>query len=724
MDTAQWEAFSSPRRIAVIGASARPGPLNFAQRLSRNNTHLGFGGEIYFVNPRYDSIFGSPCYPDMQSLPDKVDVCLINTPSQHVLSAIEDGISAGVRSFIVHAGGFGEAGAEGIRRQEELRDRCAEVGAALIGPNCLGLYHSGGPVALYGADIPPGIRRGGLAVLAGSGSVSVSMMQLGQSVGLHSVVSTGNEAVTTAEDILEHLVEDPDVTVIALFVEALRQPDKFRDLARRANALGKPIVALKAGTSEKGAATAGSHTGAMVGTGASYRALFDELNVIAVDDFEELRETVRVLTALGQRSPAHPGIAVAGMSGGKLSVVVDLADRLGVDIPPLMPETVRRLNTALALPIETHAVNPVDVGAGFRNGKPSTETLGECVRILAADPQIGLVLVQQSLSGTGLANALERSWAQAVVDASADLAEPVVIVSENPVPAHSGAAAADDERHDGADPLLAGPVPVLGGLRPALCAIRGLSRWRSRTNQVWTPPPATATIADPAAVRERIRDRHGLLDPAETETILAAYDLPVMRTHLVTTDSIAELPELEFPVVAKVVSPDIAHKSDVGGVILDINSVDELRAAYHRILSNVREAHPTARITGVQIAPYLSAGVELFMGSRVEPGIGATVAVGLGGTLVELLGQPRIAAAPLDETTAHEALTNMTGAKILNAFRGGPRADLDSLALTLSRLGQLTADLADRIIDVDLNPIIVTHSHRGGLVADARIVLN
>ncbi|PBC51570.1 acetate--CoA ligase family protein [Rhodococcus sp. ACPA1] len=724
MDTAQWEAFSSPRRIAVVGASARPGPLNFAQRLSRNNTHLGFGGEIYFVNPRHDSIFDNPCYPDMQSLPDKVDVCLINTPSQHVLSALDDGISAGVRSFIVHAGGFGETGAEGISRQDELRDRCAEVGAALIGPNCLGLYHSRGRVALYGADIPPGIRRGGLAVLAGSGSVSVSMMQLGQSVGLHSAVSTGNEAVTTAEDILEHLVQDPGVTVIALFVEALRQPDKFRDLARRANALGKPIVALKAGTSEKGAAAAGSHTGAMVGTGASYRALFDQLNVIAVDDFEELRETVRALTALGRRGPTHPGIAVAGMSGGKLSVVVDLAERLGIDIPPLAPQTVQRLNTALALPAETHAVNPVDVGAGFRNGKPSTETLGECVRILAADPHVGLVLVQQSLSGTGLANALEHSWAQAVVDAAADLDETVVIVSEIPVPAAHNSDAAADECRDSIDPLLAGSVPVLGGLRPALCALRGLSRWRGRTNQVWTPPPATATTANPAVIRERIRDRHGLLDPVETEAILAAYDLPVMRTHLLTTDSIPERPDLKFPVVAKVVSPDIAHKSDVGGVILDINSVDELCTAYHRILSNVREAHPTARITGVQIAPYLSAGIELFMGSRVEPGIGATVAVGLGGTLVELLGQPQVVAAPLDQATAREALTHMAGAKILDTFRGGPSADIDSLALTLSRLGQLTTDLADRVVDVDLNPIIVTHSHRGGLVADARIVLN
>ncbi|MFD5248414.1 acetate--CoA ligase family protein [Amycolatopsis sp. NPDC058340] len=717
IDGAQWESFTAPRRIAVVGASPRPGPLNFAQRLSRNNAHLGFTGTTYFVNPRHDSIFGLPCYPDLGALPEKPDVCLINTPARQVLGAVDDGITAGVRSFVVHSGGFGETGAEGHGLQAELRALCEETGAALIGPNCLGMYHSRGPVALYGADIPPGIPRGGLAVLSGSGSVSVSMMQLGQAVGLHSIVSTGNEAVTTAEDMLEHLVEDPEVTVVAMFVEALRRPDKFRTLARRANALGKPIVALKAGTSEKGAAAAGSHTGAMVGTGAAYRALFDDLNVIAVDDFEELRETVRALTVLGGQRPTGPGVAVAGISGGKLSVVVDLAERLGMPIASLAPETVHRLDTALALPAETSAHNPVDVGAGFRSGKPGTENLADCVRILASDPGVGLVLVQQSLSGSGHSNALERSWARAVADAAADVAEPVVIAAEFPVPPEN---VEPDSRHRSP----AGSVPVLSGLRPALCAVRALTRWHRGANRPWTPPATSGPAVDAAALLDRLRDRHGLLTPAETERILAAYGLPILPTGHISAEAELDTLDLEFPVVAKVVSPDIAHKSDIGGVVLGIASPAELRAAYRRINDNVRSARPDARVTGVLVAPHLDHGVELFMGSRVEPGLGATVAVGLGGTLVELLGHPSVLTAPLDQATAHEAITRMTGAKILDGFRGGPTSDVGGLATTLCRLGRLTTDLADRIVDVDLNPIIVTHSHPGGLVADARIVLD
>ncbi|MFB9928155.1 acetate--CoA ligase family protein [Amycolatopsis halotolerans] len=711
VDNTQWAAFSAPRRIAVVGASPRPGPMNFAQRLTRNNTHLGFAGTTYFVNPRHESVFGQPCYPDLQALPEPVDVCLINTPAQRVLGAVSAGVATGVRSFVVHSGGFGETGAEGLRLQAELHAQCGEAGAALIGPNCLGMYHSRGPVALYGADIPPGIRRGGLAVLSGSGSVSVSMLQLGQAVGLHSLVSTGNEAVTTAEDILEHLVEDPAVTVIAMFVEALRQPDKFRTLARRANALGKPIVALKAGTSEKGAAAAGSHTGAMVGAGAAYRALFDELNVMAVDDFEELRETVRALAVLSQRSPTGPGVAVAGMSGGKLSVVVDLAERLDMPIASLSPRTVHQLDTALALPAETHAQNPVDVGAGFRSGKPATENLADCVRVLASDPAVGLVLVQQSLSGTGLANELERGWAQAVVDAAADIAEPVVIASEFPVPPTP-------------EELEVDSVPVLSGLRPALCAVRAYTRWHRRAGHAWTPPETFRPATSPETILDRLRDRHGLLTPEETGQLLVAYGVPVVPTWHISAETDLDTLDIEFPVVAKVVSPDIAHKSDAGGVVLGIESLAELRTAYRQIHDNIRHARPDARVTGILVAPHLERGIELFMGSRVEPGLGATVAVGLGGTLVELLGRPSVVAAPLDQATAHEALTRMTGAKILHAFRGGPAADVDSLATTLCRLGQLTSDLADRLVDVDLNPIIVTHSHRGGLVADARIVLD
>lgn len=732
IDAAQWQAFASPRRIAMVGASGRPGPLNFAMRLRRNNEQLGYPGKTYYINPRHDTIFDEPCYPDLAALPEPVDVCLIASPSAQVIDTVRAGIADGIRAFIVHSGDFGDGGARGRARQAELEEVCADGRAALIGPNCLGLYHSRGPVALYGGDIPAGLARGGLAMIAGSGSVSVSMLHLARRLGLHSLVSTGNEAVTTAEDILEHLVADPDVRVIAMFVESLRRPEKFRELAMRAAAAGKPIVALKAGVSGRGAAAAMSHTGAMVGSGAAYRALFEQVNVIGVDDFDELAQTVALLSGLAGNVPDVPGVGIAGISGGKLSVVIDLADRLDVPIADLSPRTVRRLGDTLQLEDGLAAGNPVDVGTGFRNRRPVTDTLADCVRILSDDPGVGLVLVQQTITGLAEASSPEAAWIDAMTRIAPELATPVAMLTD----VHPLAAVAPADAHGGrvsaasATARSSQPVPVLAGLRPALLAVKRAVDWRHRAEHPWSSPARADPPCGVDALRRLLRGRHGLLDPGSTNELLRAYGIPTAESRLLTTDgepiggtSLREL-SLSYPVVAKIVSPDIAHKSDVGGVVLGIADADRLREAIRKILSEVSRNRPDAEIVGIQVAEQLPAGQELYLGSRAEPGLGVTTAIGWGGVNVEMLGRPRMLAAPYGLDQARDALTRMPGAALLEGYRGAPATDLDGLARTLTQLGRLAVDFADRVVEIDLNPLIPTPSQRGGIVADARVILN
>ena len=712
LDAGQWQALTKPRAIAVVGASDRPGPLNFARRLARNNEVVGYAGAIYFVNPRYSTVLGRPCYPDLSSVPGPVDVCAINVSADHVLDAARDAVRIGVRALVVHSGGFAEAGAEGAARQEELLGLCAENNVALIGPNCLGMYHSGGRAAVYGADVPDQVRTGGLAMISGSGSVSTSFMRLGTEVGLHSVFSTGNEAVTSAEDVLERLLEDPAVGVVAMFVESLRRPEKFAIVARRALELGTPIIVLKAGTTAVGARTAQSHTGAIVGNGDVYAALFEQLGVIQVHDFDQLRETVRLLSTLAGRTPSGSGLGIVGISGGKLSVVADLADRVGVAVPSLSEHTARQVARELKLPDGVGVDNPVDVGAGFRNGRSVAETLAATMGLLAADPEIGVLLLSQNIttSGGGM-NVVDQATATAVLDAAAALKLPVVLAAE-----------AAGELTPAVVDAAAGAASPLNGLGPALVAIRGLLRWSAARRvgpDVVDPAPPDLM----AATRTRVAGKVGLLDPVDTEWLLTRYGIPCAPVFLARSEDDLDRPGLNYPVVAKVVSAHISHKSDVGGVVLDIADRDALHRAYAQIHDSVRSARPTARIDAVQVSPMHSGGVELFVGSRVEPGIGPVVAVGLGGTLVELLPPPRVLVAPFSLRAARDALDRMPGSAVLKGFRGAPEADLAVLAETLCAVASLTTDLGDRIEAIDLNPVLIAPGHLGGLAVDARITL-
>ncbi|WP_251442847.1 acetate--CoA ligase family protein [Microbacterium sp. USTB-Y] len=706
-----WTKLTRPRAIAIVGASERNGPASFAARFVASNEQVGFEGEIYFVNPRHDSVFGRPCYPDVASVPASIDVCVVNVAAPLVADAVKQGIRQGIRVFVVQAADFAEAGVEGARRQAELRDACDQAGAVLIGPNCLGYVHFEGHAAAYGAVLPTGIRSGEVAAVCGSGSVSVNLMRLGTEIGLHSVFSTGNEAVTTAEDIMEHLVEDPTVRVIAMFVETLRQPRRFRELAARAHDLDKPIIVLKSGVTETGAAAAQSHTGALVGSGRAYGAFFEQLGVVQVNDFDELRETVRLFSALGPRLIKANGVGLMSVSGGKATITADIAESEGVHLPAFEDSTLAKLSSALSLPAGIRCNNPVDLGIGFRGSKSLSDTIGEAMRAVADDSHIGAILIAQNL-GDELAkpNPLEQLIIRAVTGAGEHLGVPVVVASDE----------GGRTSFAGVESMTSGDVVALRGLRPAAVAVAGLMRWyapsRSHSEGVRSARREDGqTDILPTEIRE-------LLDPAHTASLLGQYSIPVVQPIVITSREDVERADLTYPVVAKIVSPDVFHKSDVGGVVLGIRSPAELVSAWDRIRDAVASAQPSARFEGIVVSSMV-AGAELFLGGHVDPELGPIVAIGMGGTNVELFAPPKLIVHPFSESDAREALDSMPGAELLRGFRGAPLSDVSAIAKVLCALGELTSDLADREASIDLNPFIVGEAFAGGIAVDARITV-
>lgn len=705
----QWEALTRPQSIAIVGASSRPGPLNFAQRVLGNNRKLGYRGEILLVNPRYPTILDQPAHPSVSALPVVPDVCLISTPAPAAIEAVREAITLGTRVFMVHSGDFADAGAEGQARQDELTALCKEAGAALLGPNCLGMYHSRGPVALYGADIPSDLPSGRIAVVSASGAVSLELLKMGQAFGLHSAFSTGNEAVTTSEDILEQLVLDTDVGVIVVFVEALRKADDFRRIALTAHEACKPLIVLKSGMSVAGAKVAQGHTGSLIGASDAYSALLRQCGAVQVADFDELHATLRLFTALGGKRLRGTGPGILGLSGGKLAVAVDVADSLAVAIPQFAATTRESLTATMALPEAVAVANPVDVGAGFRSGLGIDRLVAACVETVAGDPSVGAILFPHAAGNAKGTTTLDKVVSDTLIGLADSLPVPVLLASRGNT---------EEDSFHGGTPL-ASNLTLFGGLREAFGAIGAVYRWQS-----FVAPPRLEPV--PCRRHERaaaLAGFAGTLSWDEAEPLLRAYGIPVVASRLLTVAADVDRLDMPFPVVAKVVSADIVHKLDVGGVVLDIATPDQLRRAFAQIMTDVGRNAPDARIEGVLVSQQIAGGSELFLGSRFEPGLGAVVAVGMGGTLVELLSPPEVLLTPFGEADAVAAFARMQGHELLAGYRGRPAADVAQLARTAVGLAQLMNDLRDVAASIDLNPVIFNRQFPGGIAVDARVML-
>jgi acyl-CoA synthetase (NDP forming) len=682
------ESLFRPGGVALVGAANKS---MFSQLAYRNLVEFGLAERTYLVNARGAETHGRPTVISCSGIGEPVDVAFMMVPRAATKDALSDAAAAGIRNAVVLSSGYGEAGPDGRVAQAELVAHAESLGMILLGPNHLGFanFTAGVPVTSV-----PGLpaESGPVALLSQSGASSSAMLDFATmtGVGLSYLVTLGNEAMITAGHVLDYLVDDPGTRAVAIFMEAVRDPAVFRRAARRAAEAGKAVVVLKAGSSVLSARTAAAHTGALVGDDRVIDAVFRDLGVIRVDSIEDMLITAGAAAHLGRL--ARPGIGVVSISGGACDIIADRAQDLGMPIPELAESTVRTL--AEDLPDYATAHNPLDVtGAAIID--PSLFTTS--IKAVSADPAIGAVAVVNSLPWQSDGGPYP---AQMLVDAiGAGIAAatgPVVYVNQvvQPVTAYTREVMAK-----------AGIPYTVPGLRQAVVALRNVGWW-SRAGR-----PTEATPAAPPPVPGGPA-RRGRWTEADARRLLEAAGVPVVPGELVGSeaDAVRVAARWPGPVALKIVSPDILHKTDVGGVRLAVRGADAVRRAYQEVI-RAADAVGGARVHGVLVSPMRDGGVELLVGVVRDGQWGPMLAVAVGGVQVEVLDDSVLTPLPVTAGRAADMLRGLRAAPLLAGVRGGPAYDLDTVVTAVAgvveRIGALALALGDDLESLEVNPLRV-----------------
>jgi acetyl coenzyme A synthetase (ADP forming)-like protein len=679
--------FFAPAAVAVIGASKRRGSIG--GELFRNIIGADFAGAAYPVNRAGETVAGVRAYRAIEEIPDPVDLAVICVPGDRVLESAEGALRKGVPALCVISAGFAEVGSEGSARQEQLLTLVRAYGARLVGPNCLGIAVPA--LGLNATFAPRALPPGHVAFSSQSGALGLALLEKAseRGLGFSAFVSIGNKADVSSNDLLEWWEEDEDTDVVLLYLESFGNPQKFARVARRL-ARRKPIIALKAGTSRAGARAASSHTAALAGSDAAVEALFRSAGVLRARNLEELVDVATLLSS--QPLPKGRRVAVLTNAGGLGILCADACDAAGLDLPELTHETQEAL--AAVLPIEASSANPVDL-LGSATGERYAHALPHLLRDPGIDAVIALfvppVVAGAEEVGAAIRETLEREASDKPVLAvvvSADGTPQCLREANSPVATFAypeSAARALGFAAERAEWLRrpAGTVPVLDGI-DAAAARRLVEAALSTSDDVW-------------------------LDPVAARELLLAYGIPLVPEQVVADaeEALAVARVLGTPVVLKTTAAG-AHKTESGGVALNLETDDEIRAAAERIGGPLL------------VQPMISGGIELLAGVVQDPLFGPLVAFGPGGVLAELIGGTDFRIAPLTDVDAEELVQGGKAGRLVRGFRGAPPADAGALVTLVQRLSQLALDVPE-IAELDLNPVLGRPN--GCVVVDARVRL-
>jgi acetate---CoA ligase (ADP-forming) len=695
-------ALFHPRSIALVGASDNSG---WSVGTFANLRGHGFGGPVHLVNPRTGQVHGEKAYPSLAAVPGPVDLAFVMVPTGAVLSVLREGADLGIRAYVVLTSGFGETGAEGAKREEEITAFARERGLTVLGPNGNGYINAAAGITPYGLPIPVPLLRGPVGVVLQSGALASSVLSFAQArnIGLSLLVSMGNESMLSVTDVVGYLVDDPDTTAIALFLESVRQPAEFVAAARRALAAGKPIVALKVGRSDTARHTAQAHTGALVGDDAVIDAAFRQLGVVRVRSVEDLMITAGLLAA----GPLPgPRLGVVTPSGGASEIIADRAQDEGLELPEFGPATTSAL--AAMLPEFATVANPLDV-TGYV--VVDRTLLGRALEIVAADPGLDVVLL---LSDLPRDEPPDPVAAQALYEATAHRIaaspRPVIVVSN---------ALTDITPVGRAIQARTGYPAVVGGIEHGIQAVGAAVRWSQAYRAALAPGGRAAIDAGPGPVRRARGDAasggsgrwaaaSGVWAEDRAAALLAEHGVPVVPSRPAADEeaAVGAAASLGYPVVVKAITG--AHKSDVGAVRLALADEDAVRGAYRAVREAARAAGADA--ARVLVQPHRTGGIELITGIVRDPAWGLVLAVGLGGVWVEVLRDTALrvlSAGPAGPGEIRRALGELRGAAVLNGARGVPPADPGRVAEVITRIADVAVGLGDRLESLEVNPLLV-----------------
>ena len=694
------DAILAPRSIAVIGASRSPDTIG--HEILANLLRHGFNGTVYPVNPSATAVHSIRAWPSVMELPETVDLAVIVVPRDAALTVAEQCGQRGVRGLVVITAGFRESGPVGTAAEARLVETCRRYGMRLVGPNCLGVLN-GDPAIRMNATFAPSMPPfGGAGFVSQSGAMGLSVLDHAKEygIGVAQFVSVGNKPDVSGNDLLLYWEDHPVIEVILMYVENFGNPRRFLEIASRVTRK-KPIIVVKSGRSAAGARAASSHTGALAASDAAIEALLAQAGVLRAGSVEELFDLAMAFN--GQPLPTGRRVAVVTNSGGPGILAADALSAQGMTVADLAPGTVERLRPLF--PPEASLRNPLDMIA---SATPSGYRAA--MDALLADPGNDTVMAI-FVPPLGVR---QEDVAEAIVAArTAQPGKPILAV----LMGRQGLPQGKAELHGVRIPAYIFPESAARALA-ALCRYR---EWRERPSA----PPESLPVNRPRAeaiVARAVAAGRPRLDELEALELLGAYGIPVCPAVLATTEdqTAASSRQVGYPVVLKIVAPDILHKTEVGGVRTDLGNEAEVRAAYRAILEGARRVAPAAAITGVLVQRMVHGGRELIVGMNRDPLVGPLLMFGLGGVLVEVLGDVVFRLAPITRLDARDMIQGIRGRRILEPLRGAPAVDLVALEDVLLRVGQLVTDLPG-ILDLDLNPVLARED--GALVVDARVLI-
>jgi acetyl-CoA synthetase len=699
---AQLRRALSPDSIAIVGSSPRAG--SFGQRVADNLRQ--YDGCVYHVNPRYPSIGDQACFPDFKALPEVPDCAVLVTGADSIEPLVQEAVAAGVGGLVVFASGFAETGkTEQVALQKRIAALVAGTQTRLIGPNCIGIYNYVRNARLAFSPTPPNPRPlpFSIGIVSQSGAMGSALAQaMEHGTSICYTLTAGNSCDVDVADLVSYLAEDDNCSVIACMFEGLAEPRRFLEAAAKAWKADKPLIVYKMATGAKGAAAAMSHTGSLAGAGASYRAAFERAGIVEVASSEDVIETA-MFFAKAPRTPLARGAAVISTSGGAGIVAADKAEIHGVDLPEFTPETEAIL--ASMIPDFGSPRNPCDITGQVLN---NADALGQCAEAIYAEKSVGVGIYPHPLAYDAATPRIA-----ALGEVAARHGKPFCTVWMNQWLEGPGARDAE-----------VNPNAII--FRSMDRCFGAIARWLERADRRekgLEPGDRTVAAADRDAVASLLRaSNERVVGESDAKTILARYGVKTVPERLVASEDAARAAATEFgyPVVLKVESPDIPHKTEAGMVFLDLRTEEAMVSAYRAIIARADSMSPRPRLNGVVVQAMIPKGLELVVGGQVDPMFGPMVVFGFGGVLIELLRDSVSALAPISQSQAKAMLGRLKGYKLLTGFRGSAAVDLDSFAEVIARVSEFLADHAGDLSELDINPLIATP---GGLVAvDALIV--
>ena len=692
----------NPRSVAIIGASRTPGKVG--NIITKNLIESGYKGNIYPVNPNSDEILGLNCYPSILDVSGTVDVAVLAVPARYVVDVAEECGAKGVKALVVISAGFKETGHEGSLLERELVQVGKKYGMRIQGPNCLGLINTASSLNLSFAHAMP--KKGSIGFISQSGALVTAVLDwaIQKDIGFHSFISLGNKADLNEVDFIEAMSEDDNVKVILLYLESIEEGRRFIEVASEA-VRAKPVIILKGGTSNAGARAAGSHTGALVGTFVAYKTAFDKAGVIMVESVEELFNYS--LAFAEQSLPRGEGMVIITNAGGPGIIATDFSEKLGVKLTSLGADVRNRL--IKGLPAASSVGNPIDVLGDARADRYSF-VLEEVLR----DQSVNTVLVL--LTPQAMTESL--ATAESIVNISRKLAgKPILAV-------FMGGEMVDEA----AEHLKKNGIPCYGFPEKAIKTISAMykySRFMKEPDRFPVQFRDVYTEKVQSIFSDVKKENRVVLLAHEASEVTEAYGIRSTRNLLASSaeEAVEYADEIGYPVVMKVSSPDILHKTDIGGIILNINGPEEVRSSFHNIMSSVNRLIPNARIYGVTLYKMIPQGREIIIGMSQDVQFGPLVMFGLGGIYVNFLKDVSFRLAPLSEHEAQLMMEETRAYVLLKGIRGEPPSDTESLKNMLLRVGQLVWDFPD-IVEMDINPVIVYGVGEGCIALDVKITLS